>query len=588
MSDRSIVLVDRWGIEQPAPKMNGSRVRRIAATPPAEHVPDMPKIRAAHALGRHDIHGRYDLAQTTTDNQKHWAQADNYDADSANNRWVRSIMVRRSRYEAANNGYVDGIQSTHATFVVRKGPRLRILTETEEEAREGSPENIRNEQIKRDWRAWCKRVKFRRKLWTMAHAKIQDGEPIAIVRYNPKIRHRVKLDVGLIETEQCQTPLLPQGVVGYIDGIRFDPWGNPIYYDILPRHPGAMGLNWPMVPNHVPAKYVLHWFTAKRPNQHRGIPEMSSVLGLGAIARRWREACAAGAETIADISLIAQTQGAPEDDGPDEFAPFSAVEFQKRMMMMLPMGWNVFQPKGESPPATYEMFTRANISEMGRPKSMPYNLAASDSSKHSFASGKLDTIPYYIIIDDQEREDCNDLVLDPLFALWWQEYVMSHQSEGEMFDCDPDEPPEHEWDWPRNPVADMQAEINTNAERLRTGQATPSEVCHENGESWESKLRQMSKDYGKPVNEIREAIFTVTFAPKSGGQLQPGAGPQGEGFPEKGPPGAKDKTPAVGEAESGDSAEVKKLAAMVAVLSEGILAMQQTLQGFVLAKSTAT
>ena len=379
-----------------------------------------------------------------------------------------------------------------------------------------------------------------------------------------------------------------QGVVGYIDGIRFDPWGNPVYYDILPRHPGAMGLNWPMAPDHVPAKYVLHWFTCKRPNQHRGMPEMASVLGLGAVSRHWREACAAAAETIADISLIAQTQGAPEEDGPDEFAPFSAVEFQKRMMMMLPMGWNVFQPKGESPPATYEMFTRANISEMGRPKSMPYNLAASDSSKHSFASGKLDTIPYYIIIDDQEREDCNDLVLDPLFALWWQEYVMSHQSEGEMFDCDPDEPPEHEWDWPRNPVADMQAEINTNAERLRTGQASPSEIAHENGESWESKLRQMSKDYGKPVNEIREAIFTVTFAPKSGGQLQPGAGPQGEGSPEKGPPGAKGKTPAAGEAESGDSAEVKKLAAMVAVLSEGILSMQQTLQGFVLAKSAAT
>ena len=56
---------------------------------------------------------------------------------------------------------------------------------------------------------------------------------------------------------------------------------------------------------------------------------------------------------------------------------------------------------------------------------------------------------------------------------------------------------------------------------------------------------------------------------------------EGEGFPETGPPAAKDKTPAAGEAESGDPAEVKKLAAMVAVLSEGILAMQQTLQGLV-------
>ena len=65
--------------------------------------------------------------QTTVDNAKHWAAADKYDADSANSRWVRQTMVKRSRYEAANNGYVDGMQSTPATFVVRKGPRLRIL-----------------------------------------------------------------------------------------------------------------------------------------------------------------------------------------------------------------------------------------------------------------------------------------------------------------------------------------------------------------------------------------------------------------------------------------------------------------------------
>ncbi|MCY2996197.1 MAG: hypothetical protein NTY19_51360, partial [Planctomycetota bacterium] len=64
-NDRNIIVVDRWGIEQPAPKMNGSRARKIAANPPAERVPNMRKIRAAHALGRRDIHAKYDLAQTT-------------------------------------------------------------------------------------------------------------------------------------------------------------------------------------------------------------------------------------------------------------------------------------------------------------------------------------------------------------------------------------------------------------------------------------------------------------------------------------------------------------------------------------------
>ena len=475
---------------------------------------------------------------------------------------------------------------------MRKGPRLRILT-TPPDGKEDLDQNSatvqaakkardrRAEKIKREWQTWCKRIKFRRKLWTMAHAKIQDGEPIAIVRFNPKVRHRVKLDVCLIETEQCQTPMLPQGVVGYIDGIRFDPWGNPIYYDILPRHPGAVGISWPMTPDRVPAKYVLHWFTCKRPNQHRGVPELTSLLGLGAGHRRFREAVTAGAETIADISLVAQTQGAPEEDGPDQYAPFSAVEFQKRMMMLLPMGWSVFQPKGESPPANYEMFTRASISETGRPKAMPYNLAAADSSQHSFASGKLDCIPYYLTIDDQEREDCNDLVLDPLFGLFWQELVLASQAEGEMLDEDPEEPPEHEWDWPRDPVADSQAEATTNAERLRTGQAAPSDIAHENGESWEAFIRKSARDWGVPEDQVRQTLFAVTFAPKSGGQLQPGSGPDAGGGDEEGAPQRRDGRREGDGGEAGNRVDERldKLTAVVASLAESVAILAHSAKG---------
>lgn len=43
---------------------------------------------------------------------------------------------------------------------------------------------------------------------------------------NPKVRHAVRLDIVLIETEQCQTPMLPFSVPGYIDGIKFDEFEN--------------------------------------------------------------------------------------------------------------------------------------------------------------------------------------------------------------------------------------------------------------------------------------------------------------------------------------------------------------------------
>ena len=54
---------------------------------------------------------------------------------------------------------------------------------------------------------------------------------------------------------------------------------------------------------------------------------------------------------------------------------------------------------------------------------MPYNAAACDSSTYSFASGKLDTLCYRAALD-VERADCNELVLDPLFAAWFREWTI--------------------------------------------------------------------------------------------------------------------------------------------------------------------
>ncbi len=523
----SSILLDRFGRPLEIAKRNGK--------PRPWPLAPVKAVNVRHSR-EPDIKARYDLAQTDNENAKHWGAADSYDADSANSQAIRRLLVGRSRLEASNNGYVDGLQKTDATFVVRTGPRLRL----DAVAYGQEPEQTAtNDKVKRDWHRWCAAIQLRRKLWCMAHARVQDGESFAVVRYNPNLADPVKLDMCLFETEQCQTPYLPMGVVGYVDGIRFDPWGNPIYYDILPTHPGATGIQNTIQPDHVPAKYILHWYLMERPGQHRGIPAFTSTLGLGAVGRRWREAVVAGAETIADIAGIAYTQGAP-DDGADEFAPFGTVEIQKRMMMMLPMGWDFKQPRGEQPPATYEMFVRSNISEIARPRSMPYNLAMADSSSHSFASGKLDTIPYYMVIDDLDREDCNDLVLNKLFVLWWHEYVLLKHSKGEMWEADPDVPPEHTWDWKRNPVADMASEVRTNTERMRTGQASPSDIAHENGQSFEDMVRKFARDlWGdeKPesIKAARTAIRDATIAPVSGGTLEMdggGGGAQGESQPE--------------------------------------------------------
>jgi hypothetical protein len=176
------------------------------------HAPRDPvPLSVQPARFRREIAATYDAARDSDDFRRYWAHADGLDPDSANSRSVRSKLVNRSRYEVANNGFADGMTQTYANYLVGKGPALRIQELDADFAR----------RIEAVWYRWSKQILLRRKLWCMAHAKVQDGEPFGIVRSNLAIRHPVKLDLVLIETEQCQTPNLPFQVPGYIDGIKF-------------------------------------------------------------------------------------------------------------------------------------------------------------------------------------------------------------------------------------------------------------------------------------------------------------------------------------------------------------------------------
>jgi len=74
------------------------------------------------------VHATYDAARDTTDMQNYWANADAFDADSANSKAVRAKLVQRARYEVGNNGYADGMVQTHANYLMGTGPTLRMRT----------------------------------------------------------------------------------------------------------------------------------------------------------------------------------------------------------------------------------------------------------------------------------------------------------------------------------------------------------------------------------------------------------------------------------------------------------------------------
>jgi hypothetical protein len=446
------------------------------------------------------LNATYDAARTSDDLAAYWANADGFDADSANSRGVRETLTRRSRYETANNGFSDGIASTYSTDLVGTGPQLRMQT--------NSP--AFNQMVERTWFLWCQAVSFRRKLWCMAHAKHVDGEAIGVLRRNHGINHPIKLDVVLYETEQCQTPFLPFGEPGRIDGIEFDKFGNPISYDILNQHPGsANNFAIDQIPERVPASLVLHWFKMRRPGQHRGVPECASTLNLGACFRRGRISTLLTWEKIAKWTLFLKTLFEPEEI--QGIPPFSSFDVSDGMVTNLPNSVEPLQLKAEHPGPTYEAAHKLWLNEQGRPKAMPLNKVMCNSADYNYASGRLDFQTYYSELD-VDREDGND-VLDKCFNVWLDWAILTFRWLGGIPEAVGPGARFHTWDWPKHRVADVEAEANANRTKLESGQIFPHRLFSDQGLDWEDECEAGAQSLGMTVDEFKRRIADVLYPP---------------------------------------------------------------------------
>lgn len=444
------------------------------------------------------LRASYDAARTSDEFTNYWANADRLDADSANSKEVRHTLISRSRYEAANNAFADGIAQTITNDLIGVGPTLRMQT-----ASDGF-----NAMVELSWYLWSEAIGLRRKLWCMAHAKHVDGEGFAVIRRNPNITHPIPLDLQLCEAEQVQTPYLPFQD-GYIDGIRFDQYGNPQYYDVLRRHPGATnGMFYDPQPERVSAAMMLHWFRLRRPGQHRGIPEMASTLNCGAAARRWREATLAAAERAALMTMMMETNMAPDEA--DAVAPFSTMDVEKGLMNFLPMGWKPNFQDAKFPTATHGEFNKCLINEMGRAVNMPRNKAAADSSDYNYASGRLDHGTYYDSLDVQ-RADCNSQVLSKLFNTWFDLAIVRFGwLGGDPMAIGP-AARLHLWDWPKHRVADVEAEANANDTKLKSGQVFLHQVYSDAGLDFADELEKAAESFGITVEEMRQRVLGVVL-----------------------------------------------------------------------------
>jgi len=426
------------------------------------------------------LRARYDAAQTTVENARHWAMADSLSADSAASPDVRRKLRERARYEVANNSYAKGIVLTIANDCIGTGPRLQLLTDDAET----------NRRVEAAFAQWSNAVNLAEKLRTMRMAKSSDGEAFAVLTANPGVDSPVSLDVRLVEADRVATPSGSHWNHfgdGDVDGIILDAYGNPRTYSILRQHPGDL-TSWMMTADMVPADAVVHWFRADRPGQHRGIPEITPALPLFAQLRRYTLAVIAAAETAADFAAVLYTD-APANGEAAAVEPMDVVELEKRMATTLPDGWKLGQIKAEQPGTSYAEFKREILNEIARCLNLPYNIAACNSSGYNYASGRLDHQTYYKSIR-VEQAHLADVVLDRIFAAWIDEAMLT----SELAALRTLQSVPHQWFFDGTEHVDPAKEANAQATRLASNTTTLAAEYARQGKDWETELRQRAKE----------------------------------------------------------------------------------------------
>jgi lambda family phage portal protein len=430
------------------------------------------------------VRGKYDAAQTTLENRRHWSNADHLSANSAISAEVRRTLRSRARYEVANNAYANGIVNTLTNYVVGGGARLQMLT--------GDPEA--NRVIEHEFSRWAKAIGLAHKLRTMRIGQSESGECFGLLATNPRIDAPVQLDVRLIEADQVATPWsVARRDINVVDGIILDEFGNPVAYTILRRHPGdTTALRTGSAEFDVmPAESVIHLFRAERPGQNRGIPEITPALPLFATLRRYTLAVLSSAEQAALPSGVIYTD-APADADAASVVPMDTVEMDRGTWLTMPFGWKIGQLKAEQPTTVYADFKHEIINEISRCLNMPFNIAAGNSSGYNYASGRLDHQAFFKAIRIDQAY-LGDVVLDRVLKAWIDEAVLI---EGYLpqsvrgFNVDLS----HQWFWDGFEHVDPAKEANAQSTRLASNTTTLAAEFAKQGLDWESELRQRARE----------------------------------------------------------------------------------------------
>ena len=163
------------------------------------------------------------------------------------------------------------------------------------------------------------------------------------------------------------------------------------------------------------------------------------------------------------------------------------IQLERNMLLTMPGGWKMSQVDPKQPVTTYGEFKHEILNEIARCLSMPYNIAAGNSSGYNYASGRLDHQTYYKSLK-VDRAFMEAEILDRVFEAWMREWSLATATQLDSCDC------RHVWFWDGQEHVDPAKEANAQEKRLLNKTTTLAAEYARQGKDWETELRQIAKE----------------------------------------------------------------------------------------------
>lgn len=466
------------------------------------------------------LFGSYDAEQTTDENRKHWANARERTPKQTNTPQTRKKLRERCRYEWENNCYMSGLVSTLAIDLIGyTGPNLQVLSEDAE----------LNTYIESQWVKWStsEAVNLPSKLRVLDETKRVEGEGFLLLTFDAYTESKTGISLNVVnisparvcdganwysDSNEYRDILDDEGIkigsrrVVNDDGVVVDgTTGRPIEFKVTPTvddYNAFDKIN--NRPETVDARYMLQWFTPRRPGQFRGVCELSPALPLYAQLRRYGLATLSAAEIAAMFAGVMTTPVPPGED-PPQLATNLKIEIERGSLIALPEGSEPHQFKPEQPTQSYEMFENVILRQIGRTLNVPFGIVAGDSSKYNYSSARMDYGDYEEK-GNHDKGQLNIRILNPVYYEFLLELatidkrVKKGMKEGTLY---------HTWQYAKRPSADPVKDAEAEDKRLRNGTITYAEIYASRGLDYEEQWDQRAKE-NKKMQEKNLAFTDIS------------------------------------------------------------------------------